>query len=195
MLKRDAGDNSAQGLFDRRISGITIYNTENKTYTARHKLTTENIVVENGGAADFYAYGEVELKPGFEAQSGCETFIYCAPVETECNSIVSYKTNETNNHKSLTSVEQKTIGVKYSLAASAIKLLPNPANDLFFVESSANGLCRILITDITGSKVFESKSDFQNRTTIDISNLSAGYYRVQVSISNIIENFKLIVNR
>lgn len=68
---------------------------------------------------------------------------------------------------------------------NGFSLYPNPANDSFFIKSSASLLAtNIEITDLSGKLLLSKKLENTQENAITISNLSSGIYLVAIEASN-----------
>lgn len=187
-------------IFDKKVENLVI-NSGNSPIeiTARNKLTLQNVTVESTGIADFHASDMVELLPGFEAAEGSFVDIYIAPVGFNCDSLtnLSYKTDETRFYKTDGEevVTEKRIEVRYMPAASTIKLLPNPATNIVFVESETDGICTLIITDMNGRQVYSNTFMLRGRYAVDVSAFAPGNYLVKAITQSQTEIFKLFVNK
>jgi hypothetical protein len=75
-----------------------------------------------------------------------------------------------------------------------VKLYPNPANEFVNIETGYTGNADIIITDAMGKIVLSKPVDFTNNNQIlQLSNLSHGFYNVQVRTLYHNENVKLII--
>ena len=75
---------------------------------------------------------------------------------------------------------------------SAIKLYPNPANDMVTVANIPND-ATIIITDIAGKVVYKSSTGKNQQTMINTSGLSKGVYIIQVKGKGVVSSNKLII--
>lgn len=187
------------GIFDDTVKNVTVAAPNSQTYTARHILVTQNIVVDSGATADFHASTEVVLLPGFEAKKGSNVQVYLAPVNFNCGTLVDgsgyhYKTDGSEAEKEVIPAE-KSIEVHYSLDAPTIRLLPNPANNTVYLETDKSGSCTVEISTMTGSKIYSIAFYFSKKATLDVSSFAIGAYTVVVKMNTQTETFKLIINR
>jgi hypothetical protein len=74
-------------------------------------------------------------------------------------------------------------------AVSHVKMFPNPASNRVTIESDQVILKEVKIVDMMGKMVYQSGID-QNRLFIDVSDLTAGIYFVQIT-----DDQKNIINR
>jgi hypothetical protein len=183
----------SNGVFDKTASNITISNGENETYTARHKLTTQDVTAEAGGTGDFYAGTEVEVKSGFDARQGSEVFLHTAMVKPDCNLSPAFKTDESHKMKKKRD-EQRQIEAHYQLPVStqAFKLLPNPAQRHVTVFSAmpASGTVSVYAPD--GMLATPSQPLTGHYTTLNIDLLPAGCYEVRIFTDTETKSLKLI---
>ena len=77
-----------------------------------------------------------------------------------------------------------------------LKVFPNPVSDLLNVHlNGGREFERLLITDMTGRRVFDSGTVQQRRMEVDVSNLMSGFYLLQVQTQDDIINKKVeIIN-
>ncbi|MCX6199921.1 MAG: T9SS type A sorting domain-containing protein [Bacteroidetes bacterium] len=190
-----------ENVFDNDGADIPspIDNSSSPPFTARHTLTVEDVVIENGGVADFHASVEVDLKPGFESQLGSETVAYIAGVDFDCDKLeysdhAAYKTEE---RKLLATdlPENKTIQVSYRLALSSIHVVPNPASDIIFIQTDVPSESFVEITNYTGSLVYANKLFIDKSSPVSIAQFASGCYFVKVNTPEKTETFKLIINK
>ncbi|MFT7611647.1 MAG: hypothetical protein ACI9J3_000592 [Parvicellaceae bacterium] len=79
-----------------------------------------------------------------------------------------------------------------SFEKSELKLFPNPANNVIFIESSKM-MSGYQIIDLTGRIVMSSKITLANSINIDTQSLINGVYQVKISIENGMEQTQRIV--
>ncbi len=186
-------------VFDNSVGSVSSYtvNSGNSpaTKTGRHVLELNTVTVTNTGTADFHASVEVDLKPGFESVTGSQTVVYIAPVDFNCNELTSpvYKTDETNE-LSKEDLVQKSIEVSYGLLPTSVRLLPNPASDVIFIETDAAANCNIEIANATGNAVYKNSILIDKPFPISVSSFASGCYVVTVDALGKTEHFNLIVN-
>lgn len=166
-------------------------------FTARHILYTKDVTIDSNATADFHATTEVMLLPGFDSKRGSNTIAYIAPVDFDCGALHDgtkyFKTDEAEEQHEETPL-YKSIDVHYSLGASSIRLVPNPAANTVYLETDESGSCTVEITDMAGSKVYNSKFYLAKQASIDVSAFAVGTYNVLVSMNKRTETFKLIIN-
>lgn len=199
------------GVFDKQVSGLDI-NSSNSTgtapyvATARHALITGADIVETTGYADLHASSMVAVQAGTSSQGiaaerGSYTHIYCAPVDFDCSQLLSpaYKKfgAPKNNSVDTPSAETgKSITVNYSLASGAIRLMPNPATDYFYLSAQGGSpVGAVEIADAAGHSVYSGTIAMDGQTPLGISGLATGFYTVYVNSSADRQVFKLIVSR
>lgn len=69
-------------------------------------------------------------------------------------------------------------GIEATKASDGISIYPNPVENILTVQASDMSIANIVVSDISGKKMLESKS-----TTIDLSALSSGTYIVNIYTS------------
>ncbi|MCE1168508.1 MAG: YDG domain-containing protein [Sphingobacteriia bacterium] len=72
-----------------------------------------------------------------------------------------------------------------------IKVYPNPATDLVNIETSTNGQVKAELLSQDG-KTFLS-TEFENKTTIDLSHIPSGLYLIKVTSDYGVKTFKVVV--
>jgi hypothetical protein len=70
------------------------------------------------------------------------------------------------------------VSIKESISEEALRIYPNPAEDLLYLHSSFQ-IDEIQMIDVTGRMVFND-SDLDKEIIIDVSYLSAGIYLLKV---------------
>ncbi|MCW5908136.1 MAG: cellulase family glycosylhydrolase [Chitinophagales bacterium] len=183
------------GVYDNSISNITIHNTESEIYQARRKLTTEDVTVEDGGAGDFHAGLEVELKPGFEAEQGSEVYIHCANAGPYCNLSPSYKTDESHRSLKAASTTRREILVSYAAnEQNTLQLMPNPAYGyVYVVMSQSYGSYEVYNT--SGKRVTFGELSATGRTRIDVTGLAPGIYTVRAGNSTFTASKTIVIQQ
>lgn len=73
------------------------------------------------------------------------------------------------------------VGINDAKLIDGLKVYPNPTKNDLFIESNEN--VTIIITDISGKKLLETKNQIGEILTIDLSAYSAGSYLVNISSS------------
>ena len=73
------------------------------------------------------------------------------------------------------------------------KIFPNPTQDFWFVKSNNQNIESIVIYDILGKQVFESKYNLRE-ILIDSDSLSKGLYFAKIKTNNGESNLRLIKN-
>nr|WP_319401653.1 T9SS type A sorting domain-containing protein [uncultured Carboxylicivirga sp.] len=138
------------------------------------------------------------------------------PIETNDNCGVASITNDYNNSSSLegsqfsvgvTTVNwiitddaglvnscsfDVTIGIKLgtqTIDPEEISIFPNPTHGVFNINFSDHKIQKLLISDITGKKIFE-KSDVMQKEVIDLSGFHSGIY-----IISILSNKQMIIKK
>ncbi len=71
------------------------------------------------------------------------------------------------------------VGINDANLIAGLKIYPNPTKNDLFIESNEN--VTVIITDISGKKLFETKNQIGEILTIDLSAYSAGSYLVNIS--------------
>jgi len=79
-----------------------------------------------------------------------------------------------------------------SLQANTLKLFPNPARSFAMVNTPTKG--QLTITDISG-KIINSLSTSIDETTINVSELNAGFYQVYYQTNSFTYHSKLIIEK
>ncbi len=183
------------GVYDNSISNITIQNTESETYEGRRKLTTEDVIVEDGGAGEFYAGLEVELKPGFEAEQGSEVYIHCANAGPYCNLSPSYKTDESPRSLKAANTTRSEILVSYAASGqNTLQLVPNPAYSYVYVVINQNrGNYEVYNT--SGNQVTFGELSATGRTRIDVTDLAPGIYTVRAGNSEFTASKTIVIQQ
>ncbi len=74
---------------------------------------------------------------------------------------------------------------------ASIKVYPNPATDLVNIETSTNGQVKAELLSQEG-KTFLS-TEFENKTTIDLSHIPSGLYLIKVTSDYGVKTFKVVV--
>lgn len=107
--------------------------------------------------------------------------------------------NVSLRHLRLVSVVDNTTGLKDIDFGKSIKVYPNPTNGMFEVEfgSVLDGNSTIAIKDITGKTLlnFKGTDIVSNKLSVDLSNVAAGVYMVQVQSNGNVANKKVTITR
>lgn len=184
-------------IFDKKVENLVI-NSGNSPIeiTARNKLTLQNVTVESTGIADFHASDMVELLPGFEAAEGSFVDIYIAPVGFNCDSLtnLSYKTDETRFYKTdETNETPSEIIVHYTLERPKLKVQPNPASSIIYLEATEEGLYHIELSSMSGKTMLKETYFIQGSHKIDLNSLAPGNYILSSTLNGQTEFFKLVI--
>tara|TARA_R110001592_G_scaffold237306_14_gene496480 strand:- start:24922 stop:28083 length:3162 start_codon:yes stop_codon:yes gene_type:complete len=89
-----------------------------------------------------------------------------------------------------------TVGVQTNFTSNNVSVFPNPSSSTVhvFVSNAYNEALTITVLDLSGKSVFVSNiASNQINTTIEVTNLDAGMYIVNVYSANQSEQIKLIV--
>lgn len=81
-----------------------------------------------------------------------------------------------------------------SVDSNTFRVFPNPANDMININSENHAIDNISIMDINGREVINSSFENINHTKIDISNLTAGIYLLNITSGSSSVTQKLIKN-
>ena len=74
-----------------------------------------------------------------------------------------------------------------------VKVYPNPANDVIYVETNTNGNAKLRVIDLSGRVVFESEIP-NSACNIATSALGgSGIYTMQVIQNDIVTNVRIVV--
>lgn len=74
-----------------------------------------------------------------------------------------------------------------------LKAYPNPAENQLTLELPGDGLYNLLITDLSGKRLFEQKAVPAGLRQLDISTLPAGMYLLQVQqASGEVQNMRIV---
>jgi hypothetical protein len=128
-------------------------------------------------------------------------FKNCSSISTTGNAITSYKaetvvgSNVINGINTTTGASTScTLSVEDVRAASSTFLLyPNPVKGDNFTVNTDSGIEKIVIYNLSGAKIKELNGNDLTQQTVDVKDLSAGYYIVKTILSNgKINNSKLI---
>lgn len=84
----------------------------------------------------------------------------------------------------------KNTGVSDKNGERAIRIWPNPANDLLMIDSEEH-IQKVEIKNLTGSVVIKEHSNSSNHT-IDISNLNSGIWFITIYQAGLMKTFKVI---
>ncbi|MEN8156242.1 MAG: T9SS type A sorting domain-containing protein [Bacteroidota bacterium] len=77
---------------------------------------------------------------------------------------------------------------------SELKVYPNPAQDLLYIESK-NPISTVTILDLKGSEISKKSVDCELKTSLEIQSLDSGIYLIQVSFEEgHIETRKLLID-
>ncbi|MGB0403233.1 MAG: T9SS type A sorting domain-containing protein, partial [Salibacteraceae bacterium] len=79
-----------------------------------------------------------------------------------------------------------------------VELYPNPASKVLNVRvvGENNSEAMVLLTDLTGKLIYNSKLDgntTENITQIDVSNYSSGVYMLSVSMGTVYSTYKVVI--
>ncbi len=187
------------GVFDKTVVDEVI-NNGNSLFeaSARNVLKVKNTLVEATGIADFHASQAVVVEDYFITTEGSYVDIYIAPVDFNCVDFPDpvYKTDETN----ISPVEEQTLPaksfeVRYTLLQSSMRLMPNPATDVVFIESEMKEDCYLTITDMNGKQVFSDNFNLPTKYEINVSAFAPGNYLVKAITESQTETFKLFISK
>lgn len=85
---------------------------------------------------------------------------------------------------------ESNLGVTNPEAALAVTVYPNPASGVFYIRTAKTGDAMIKVYDLTGRLVKDQKYTLSG---INVSDLTAGIYSVEVTIENAKYNQRIIV--
>jgi len=74
-----------------------------------------------------------------------------------------------------------------------IKLHPNPANDILYIEKQSNEISTLQIRSMNG-ELAKELSIIQKKTSLDISEMNSGIYFVSIQSGNQISRSKLVIS-
>jgi hypothetical protein len=91
-----------------------------------------------------------------------------------------------DNYTAKATAVEALLGVEEVLALSAnvIKLYPNPVNDVLSINASNISITNLEIMDINGRVIKSILTDNSFEATINVSNLSAGVYMINIYTEN-----------
>jgi PKD repeat protein len=82
---------------------------------------------------------------------------------------------------------------EFTLADAAIKIYPNPVQDILTIDARVNEIFNVSVYSILGKKVTTKViSDANGQTVLDVSGLASGMYTVVVSLSSYSTSFKVV---
>lgn len=105
------------------------------------------------------------------------------PVYTEANNVKVYRS------------QKDVVGLEDIYAErSSVMVYPNPANNIVYIQSSGEIFNQVSIVNLLGETLIK---DVQNHTkaSINVANLPAGIYIVQVKLKNQLVQQKLVITK
>ena len=187
------------GVFDKTVTDEVI-NSGNSPFetAARNVLKLENTLIEATGIAEFHASQAVVVDDYFITMEGSFVDIYIAPVDFNCVDFPdpAYKTDVTDvSLVKEQTLPEKSIEVSYTLLQSSLRLMPNPATELVFIESEKEEHCSLTITDMNGKQIFSTNFKFPNKYAVNVSAFAPGNYLVKAVTASQTETFKLFISK
>jgi hypothetical protein len=83
-------------------------------------------------------------------------------------------------------------GINEPPNTSAIRIYPNPTNNIFFIEAG-EPISKVEIMDISG-RVVQTQTDLKSKIEVNSSNLSKGIYFCKIYFAEQVVTKKLVVN-
>lgn len=106
---------------------------------------------------------------------------------------------ETQDYETFKEDLYECAGISTSLddlenVAAQVQIFPNPVQDVLHLQSSAIAIESIRIFSTTGQQVLARTADLYENTAIDMSDLSAGLYFINIEIAGEVVTKKLVKN-
>lgn len=99
--------------------------------------------------------------------------------QNDYNNIVATATDENGNTSEFGTSINYSLGIS-QFESSAIKIFPNPSQDIITIESIANTVLRIEVFDVYGKKVLNQTAI----NTMNVSSLASGIYVLKIKDEN-----------
>jgi PKD repeat protein len=181
---RLATENAVNGCRDTASKSVTVY-------AKPSNITITGAVTTNRGTVQNYT---ATAKAGATYQWWIENGTQTTGTNTNAISVtwsnsatagkVSAQEIDANTCKGDTAnltISLTNVGINDAKLIDGLKVYPNPTKNDLFIESNEN--VTVIITDISGKKLFETKNQTGEILTIDLSAYSAGSYLVSISSS------------
>lgn len=165
-------------------SFVSGFNNTSNLFSARNIASCTNVsnsIIHNGAIVIAQASQEINLDPGFEAESGSR---FEAMIVSECSQL-----------KSSTVVEADI--AKVDNLKENINVFPNPVKETLHIQFNLpyETVNNIVIYSISGAKLFESGkfNIMEGDKAIDVSTFKSGIYVMNIYSNDRDSNFKIVV--
>lgn len=182
--------NSLQSQFDVVLDNITVPISSMQNFHGLSTLSANNVIIEGndiiGGSSELKSSLEVNLKSGFNAQSGCEVHVFNESIDVYCEEINSLGFRRANSNVALKDqdgafAKEQEIEINFLPNQSHVSatIYPNPNNGNFVVNFLGNvkrkSPSTIRIFDSLGNEVMRDKFEgVQYKASL--TNLLPGFY-------------------
>jgi len=182
---------------DETIENVTVHSGETFHGQGFNLLTVSpnnhNVIIENGGIADFKARNEVVLLPGFAAKTGSDVDIFNDVVKIPCAEV-----NNAGNLRLLSIDPPRISNNSLELIFTTnkhITVYPNPSTGYITVQyyGGSKEAKELKIFNAIGKEIYKTFMD-GNSANIDLSEYPKAFYYIQINDTFQIFNQKIIIN-
>ncbi len=187
------------------VHNATITNGQTECYNATSTIivagsgTTVDIL--SGGQATFIAGQKIFFEPGFLAHAGSYCHGYITETADYCRQpppLVSVQNPTEEEVKEEEVEEEKKVGrfPEFLIDDDAeVNIYPNPTLGKFTIDFTVNETTAdIMLMNLHGNSVYETRCENENKKSIDISHLPGGMYIIVIKSNNQIFTKKIIKN-
>ncbi len=183
-------------LQDKTITDTKNYIAGNKIEAGSNVTTTipnGNFILASGSNVSMKAGNQIVLADGFIAGTGSTFSAITGPIECDGVESQQYRNNNiSDNIQIVENTEEKTI-INENASNKAINksdetletlsIYPNPSNNYFIIESSTLPT-QITVYNIQGIEILNLQNIESNKTQIDLSSQSSGFYFLKIKLEN-----------
>jgi PKD repeat protein len=178
------------------LSSVTLKNGMIECYNATDSIIVTGegkpVLFESGSSATLIAGLSIRFLPGFYAMEGSFMSAYITTNNLFCDG-QSGSVIEPPQEKSLAGEEVIHNLTPTVIEQSKIKIYPNPNNGSFIVQSSVEGESRLVVTNLSGQKVYGPVA-FNEKLSVQLPNLNRGLYLCWVHNQFGVQTQKIEVN-
>jgi hypothetical protein len=138
-----------------------------------------------GATSEYVAHEEVLLQDGFLAEMGSDFYAHIVPCPS-CEERDNINNGTLDESNADTLAAPKLLQTETSSADNAaLRVYPNPTDDILYVELLGAGIKSVILCDLQG-RVVTGVCDTpqQGKTTINVRNVPAGVYVLRVTDEN-----------
>jgi|GEM_PF-1487317 len=176
---------SSGSCVENRVLSNFTENNANEYYASLNIITENNYIVDTTESVNLYAGNSLTLRPNTHINNNSNFLCRISP----CNNL--NKLNESaisdNYNKKPFNIESKIL----SNPKFDINIFPNPVkNGVFYINTDANAERTVTVFDVLGKQVLNTTT---SESAINVSNLTAGVYMVQISEEGNTATKKLVI--